>query len=155
MAGGGKVEWCVAWPEYTDGTIKSFCNTVRTPLGGTHEAVIRSSLLKGLQNYAALHNKKNLNVIGDDILNGSVIIISAFIREPQFQGQTKEKLVSREVTKQIEDVLRDQFENFLSQNIKDANMLLDYFIDKAAERLSRKKQTEVNRKNVITKLRLL
>ncbi len=150
----GKVEWCVAWPSYSAGEIKSFCNTVRTPLGGTHESAIRSALLKAVQNYAALHNKKNINVTGEDIFSGSIIIISLFTAEPLFQGQTKEKLVSRDVIKPVEEVIRDQFENFLSQNIKQANQLLDYFIQKAAERLSRKKLTEVNRKSILTKLRL-
>jgi len=151
---GGKIEWCVAWPEYTTGVVKSFCNTVRTPLGGTHEIGVRNSLLKAVQSYASLSNKKNLNITGEDIFNSSVIVLSVFIEDPQFQGQTKEKLVSKEVTKQVEDLVKDHFENFLSQDIKNADLILDYFIQKSVERLNRKKATEINRKNVLTKLRL-
>lgn len=150
----GKIEWCIAWPEYTQGLIKSFCNTVSTPLGGTHETGIRNALLKAVQNYANLSNKKNFNVTGEDILNSSVIVVSIFIEDPQFQGQTKEKLVSKEVTKQIEDIVKDHFEHFLSQNVKNADIILDYFVQKSVERLSRKKTLEINRKNVLTKLRL-
>lgn len=154
LAGGGRLEWCIAWPEYRDGELHSFCNTVKTPLGGTHVTALKSGLLKAVQNFAILHNKKNLNVIGDDIFNGSVIILSAFISEPQFQGQTKEKLVSREIIKKIEDVIKDQFEHFLTNCNKKANILLDFFIQKAAERLSRRKFNEVNRKTILAKLRL-
>lgn len=154
LAAGGRVEWCIAWPEYTDGHLQSFCNTVKTPLGGTHVSGMKSALLKAVQNFANLQNKKNLNVNGDDILNGSIIILSVFISEPQFQGQTKEKLVSREISKRIEDVIRDQFEHFLIDCNKQANILLDYFIYKAAERLNRKKFNEVNRKTILSKLRL-
>jgi topoisomerase-4 subunit B len=150
----GKVEWGVAWPEFTNGEIKSFCNTVRTPLGGTHEAGFRLGLFKALQNFAEIHNRKNLHIIAEDVMTGSVIVLSLFISEPLFQGQTKEKLVSRDVTKKIEEIIKDKFEIFLTQNIKDAHLLLDYFANRALERLKRRRQQEVSRKSILTKLRL-
>ena len=149
----GKIQWCIAWPDISNGAIKSFCNTVPTPLGGYHETGVRNALLKALQNYAEMQKKK-INFIGEDILNGSIIIASAFVREPQFQGQTKEKLVSREVSKLVEDAMRDHFEHFLLANVKQANILLEYFMAQAAQRLSKKKFLEVNRKTLLTKLRL-
>ncbi len=150
----GKVEWCIAWPSYFNGNCKSFCNTVATPLGGTHETGMKNALFKAVKSYAILQNKKNLNIIGDDIMNSSIMIISSFVREPQFQGQTKEKLVSKDVIKKIEDVVKDSFEHFLLQNVKKANILLDFFIAKATERLSKKKFQEISRKNILSKLRL-
>ena len=151
----GKVEWAIAWPEYmTQGVMKSFCNTVPTPLGGSHETGLRNALLKAINNYCDLSNKKNINIIGEDILNSSIIVLSVFISEPQFQGQTKEKLVSKEVIKQVEEAVKENFENFLSQDTKNADNIIDYFLQKSAERLSRKKTLEVNRKNILTKLRL-
>jgi len=150
----GKIEWGVNWPEFTNGEIKSFCNTVRTPLGGTHEAGFRLGMLKALQKFAEIHNRKNLNIIVDDVLSGSVIVLSLFISDPLFQGQTKEKLVSRDVTKKLEEIIKDKFEIFLTHNVKNANLLLDYFASKALERLKRKKQQEVSRKSILTKLRL-
>jgi topoisomerase IV subunit B len=151
----GRVEWCVAWPVDRDATIHSYCNTVPTPMGGTHELGIKNALFKAIQNFADLSkNKRSAQITSDDVLLSSAIIISIFIREPQFQGQTKDKLANKEVNKLVENAIRDHFDHFLTSNVKDANFLLEYLISKAEERIKRKKQNEVSRKTLTSKLRL-
>lgn len=150
----GTVEWAIAW-YLGDGFINSYCNTVPTTEGGTHEAGMRSALLKGLKAYGDLKSiKKAAQIIGDDVLTGVGILLSVFIREPEFQGQTKEKLSTTEATKIVETTLRDPFDLWLTSNPKQADHLLEWAIDRSDERLKRKKEKEVSRKTATRRLRL-
>ncbi len=152
--GHGSVEWAIVW-YLGDGFISSYCNTVPTIDGGTHEAGMRAALLKGLKAYAELKNvKKATQIIGDDILTGVGILLSVFIREPEFQGQTKEKLSTAEVARIVETTLRDPFDHWLTNNPRQADRLLEWVIDRSDERLKRKKEKEVSRKAATKRLRL-
>jgi len=151
----GRIEWAIHWPLTKEGFIHTFCNTVPTPQGGTHESGFRTAILKGLREYGErVGNKKAATITGEDILNGSCLIISLFYREPQFQGQTKEKLVSQQVTRLVENAVRDRFDNWLSMNPDVSNDLLEFVISRAEERIRRKNLKDVNRKGVVQKLRL-
>ncbi|MGL1920392.1 MAG: DNA topoisomerase IV subunit B [Hyphomicrobiales bacterium] len=152
--GHGSVEWAIAW-YLGDGFVNSYCNTVPTIDGGTHEAGMRAALLKGLKAYGDLKNvKKAAQIIGDDVLTGVGILLSVFIREPEFQGQTKEKLSSTEATRIVETTLRDPFDHWLTTNPRQADRLLEWAIDRSDERLKRKKDKEVSRKAATRRLRL-
>lgn len=152
--GHGSVEWAIAW-YLGDGFVNSYCNTVPTIDGGTHEAGMRAALLKGLKAYGDLKNiKKSAQIIGDDVLTGVGILLSVFIREPEFQGQTKEKLSSSEATRIVETTLRDPFDHWLTTNPRQADRLLEWAIDRSDERLKRKKDKEVTRKAATRRLRL-
>ena len=149
-----KVEWAITWTENT-GSIKSYCNTIPTPLGGTHEQGLRGFLIKSIRAYAEMSgNKKASNIIIDDIMENAVIALSVFIQEPIFQGQTKEKLVSAGVNKQVELAIKDHFDHWLSGNKTAANNLMQFFSDIAEMRLNRKAEKNVSRKTAVQKLRL-
>ena len=151
----GSVEWAINWPLDRDGFANSYCNTVPTPLGGSHETGLRAALYKGLRDYGEMvGNKKAAQITGDDVYNNVCAILSLFYREPQFQGQTKEKLVSSGVPKLVENAIRDHFDNWLSGNPEASNGLLDFVISKMEERLRRKSQKDISRKSVVQKLRL-
>ncbi len=150
-----KIEWAISWDNLDNSFLKSYCNTITTPLGGTHEAGFRSALLKGLKSYGELvNNKKARNISSEDIMSGAISIISVFINEPQFQGQTKEKLVNANVTRQIESLIKDHFENWLSANPPYAEGLLNFIIEKSDERLQKKTVKDVGRKSFTKKMRL-
>jgi topoisomerase IV subunit B len=152
---GGKVEWAVWWPTDEEGFVRSYCNTVPTVDGGTHESGFRSALLRGLKRYAELTgNRKGSIVTADDVLDGAAGLVSIFVEQPQFQGQTKEKLVSVEAAKLVEAVVGDNFEHWLTGDKEAANVLLDHVIAKAEERLRRKQDREQLRKTATRKLRL-
>jgi len=155
-AGGhGNVEWAISWLVNRDGFINSYCNTVPTPEGGTHEAGLRAALTRGLKGYGELvNNKKAAQITADDVLSTGAIMLSVFIREPEFQGQTKDKLSSAEATKVVESALRDAFDHWLTASPQQASRLLEWVIDRAEERLRRKREKEVNRKAATRKLRL-
>lgn len=149
-----KIEWAISWHE-DDGFVRSYCNTIYTPLGGTHEQGVRAAMLKGIKNYAEMTNqKKGANITIDDILQNACIIISLYIPDPLFQGQTKEKLASQNISKNIENTLRDRFDHWLSGNKSIADKLLEYIIAVAEERISRKSTKNVVRKAFAQKLRL-
>lgn len=151
----GKIEVAVAWVEDEDGFVQSYCNTVPTTQGGTHEAGLRSALLRGLKAYGDLVGNKKAGVItGDDIFVNCFAVLSVFIRDPQFQGQTKEKLVTVEATKLVETAVRDHFDHWLSGDPTLANDLLGFFIEKAEERQRLRDNKEQNRKSATRKLRL-
>ncbi|MCC2646763.1 MAG: parE [Rickettsiaceae bacterium] len=151
---GTKVEWAIGFCE-GEGYTQSYCNTIPTPQGGSHEIGLRSALLKGLKTYTdLLNNKKAQNIIIDDILGSACIILSVFIRDPQFQGQTKEKLVSHGVNRIVELAIKDRFEHWLTSNKLMAEKLLEHFINVAEERLSRRQEKNVNRKTLTQKLKL-
>ncbi|MDX2265235.1 MAG: DNA topoisomerase IV subunit B [Hyphomicrobiales bacterium] len=153
--GHGSVEWALAWLADEDGFLNTYCNTVPTPEGGTHEAGLRAALTKGLKAYGELtNNKRAAQITAEDVLVSMGGMMSVFIREPEFQGQTKDKLSSAEATRIVEGAVRDEFDHWLTASPQQATRLLDWVIDRAEERLRRKKEKEVNRKSATRKLRL-
>jgi topoisomerase-4 subunit B len=153
---GAKVEWAVAWPVDEESYAGYYCNTVPTPLGGTHETGLRAALLKGLRAHAERIGFKKAGLLtADDIQGGAVFLLSLFIRQPQFQGQTKERLVSPEAARLVEGALRDRFDLWLGQHPTVATAILNHVTARAEERLARKKaKEEVGRKSATRKLRL-
>ena len=151
----GRVEWAVSWPEYGDGNIQSYCNTVPTPIGGTHESGIRSALLKGIKAYGELiGNKKTASITGEDVFVSSCSLISLFIKNPQFQGQTKDKLTNPEAAKWVENAIRDHFDHWLSGSPAMANDLLAWALERADERMRRREEKDVKRKTATNKRKL-
>jgi len=152
--GHGSVEWAVAWFA-GDGFLNSYCNTVPTPEGGTHEAGFRTALLRGFRAHAELTgNKKGAIITGDDVMTSAGSMLSVFIREPEFVGQTKDRLASTEAAKIVEVAIRDAFDHWLAAAPNQASKLLEWVIDRAEERLRRRQEREVNRKSAVRKLRL-
>jgi topoisomerase IV subunit B len=152
---GGKVEWAVWWPTDEEGFVRSYCNTVPTAEGGTHESGFRSALVRGLKRYAELTgNRKGSIITADDVIDGAAGLVSVFIEQPQFQGQTKEKLVSVEATKLVETIVGDNFEHWLTGDKEAGNVLLEHIVAKAEDRLRRKQDREQQRKTATRKLRL-
>ena len=152
---GGRAEWAIAWPERGDAAIASYCNTVPTPEGGTHENGLRSALARGLKSYGEMAGNKRAGIItGDDVITGAAGILSIFIPNPEFQGQTKEKLSSAGVTKIVETSIKDHFEHFLTGNPQAANALLEHVLERAEDRLQKRKDREFARKTPTRKVRL-
>ncbi|OQP87964.1 DNA topoisomerase IV subunit B [Rhizobium rhizosphaerae] len=152
--GHGSLEWAVTWYG-GDPQLHSYCNTIPTPEGGTHEAGFRIALTKGLKAYAELtQNKRAAAITTDDVMISAVGMLSVFIREPEFVGQTKDKLATVEAQRIVENAIRDPFDHYLAGNPAEAAKLLDWVIERAEERLRRRKEKEVNRKSAVRKLRL-
>jgi topoisomerase-4 subunit B len=153
--GSGSVEWAIAWIASDDGFLSSYCNTVPTPDGGTHEQGLRSALTKSLRAYGELTgNKRVSQVTADDVLGTSAAMLSVFIREPEFQGQTKDRLSSPEATRIVENAVKDAFDHWLTGNPSQANRLLDWVVDRSEERLRRRKEKEIGRQTATRRLRL-
>ncbi|MBB3980864.1 topoisomerase-4 subunit B [Sphingobium fontiphilum] len=153
----GRVEWAVAWPLWSDGSYSWYCNTIPTPDGGTHEAGLRTALVKGIRAFADLiGQKKAKDITADDVMTSSEIMLSVFVRDPQFQSQTKDRLTSPEAARLVENAVRDHFDHFLSDNMDRGKALLAYVLDRMDERLKRKQEKEVKRKTATSarKLRL-
>ncbi|GAB5503248.1 DNA topoisomerase IV subunit B [Pyruvatibacter sp.] len=151
----GTVEWAIAWLGNDDGFCNSYCNTIPTTEGGTHEAGLRAALSKALKAYGELTNqKKASSITADDVMGTACIMLSVFIREPEFVGQTKEKLSSPSAQRLVETTLRDHFDTWLASKPQQASRLLDWVIDRADERLRRRQEKEINRKTATRKLRL-
>ncbi len=155
----GAVEWAVTWSPIgfgeADGFVSSYCNTVSTPDGGTHEAGFRAALVKGLKAYGDLTGEKRSGVItAEDVIANAGALISVFLRNPEFQGQTKDRLSSPEGARLVEQLVRDPFDHWLTESPKQANTLLGYIIDRAEDRLKRRKDKEVARASATRKLRL-
>ncbi|MFM9976865.1 MAG: DNA topoisomerase IV subunit B [Sphingomonadaceae bacterium] len=153
----GRVEWAIAWPLWSDGSFSWYCNTIPTPDGGTHEAGLRAAIVKGLRAFGALvGNKKAGDIQPEDVIAPAELMLSVFIREPQFQSQTKDRLTSPEAARLVETALRDQFDHFLTENMDRGRALLTYVMDRMDERLARKAEREVKRKTATSarKLRL-
>ncbi|MCQ4629659.1 topoisomerase-4 subunit B [Shinella sp. BE166] len=152
--GHGSLEWAVTWYG-GDSLIHSYCNTIPTADGGTHEAGLRIALTKGLKAYADLtQNKRAKDITTDDVMISAVGMLSVFIREPEFVGQTKDKLASVEAQRIVENALRDPFDHYLADNPGEAAKLLEWVIERAEERMRRRKEKEVSRKTAVRKLRL-
>jgi topoisomerase-4 subunit B len=157
--GHGSCEWAVTWVAAgignADGMNASYCNTVPTPEGGTHEQGMRAALTKGLKAYGdRINNKKAGIITGEDVMGTAAALVSVFVREPEFQGQTKDKLATPEAAKIVETTLRDHFEHYLTSAPADADKLLGWVIDRAEERVKRRQEKEVSRKSAVRKLRL-
>ena len=153
-SGHGSVEWAVAWFA-GDGFVSSYCNTVPTPEGGTHEAGLRLALLRGLRSYADLvGNKKAASLTTEDVMTSAGAMLSVFIREPEFVGQTKDKLATAEATRIVDNAIKDAFDHFIAASPSNAAKLLEWTIERAEERLRRRQEKEVARKTAVRKLRL-
>ncbi len=158
--GHGRVEWAVGWTPAgfgeADNLIRSYCNTVPTPGGGTHEAGLRAALTKGLRAYADITgmSKKAANITTDDVMSSIGALVSIFIKSPEFQGQTKDRLSNTEASKLVENAVRDPFDHWLASSPKDATKLLEWAIQNSEDRLKRRKARDVKRKSATKKLRL-
>jgi len=151
----GKVEWAINWTPARDGFIQSYCNTVPTPEGGTHEAGFWAAILKGIKAYGELvGNKKAQNITREDLTTGAGALVSCFIREPEFVGQTKDRLATTEAQRMVENSVRDHFDNWLAADTKSAGAILDFLVLRAEERLRRRQEKETQRKTATKKLRL-
>ena len=151
----GKVEWAINWTPSRDGFIQSYCNTVPTPEGGTHEAGFWAAILKGIRAYGELsNNRKAAQINRDDLITGGCALVSCFIREPEFVGQTKDRLATTEAQRMVEGAVRDHFDNWLAADTKSAGAILDFLILRAEERLRRRQEKETARKSATKKLRL-
>ena len=152
----GAVEWAVAWTVDTDGFLNSYCNTIPTPDGGTHESGLRSALLRGLKDHAARvgQEKRATPVTSDDVMTGVGCMLSVFVREPEFQGQTKDRLATAEAQRIVEQAIKDPFDHWLAGNPMQASKLLDFVIDRAEERIRRRQEKDIARKTAVRKLRL-
>jgi topoisomerase-4 subunit B len=151
----GSVEWAINWTPMRDGFIQSYCNTVPTPEGGTHEAGFWNAILKGIRAYGErIKNRKAEQITRDDMLSGGCALISVFIREPQFVGQTKDRLATEEAAKYVEGAVRDHFDTWLAADPKSAGAILDFLVLRAEERLRRRAEKETQRKTATKRLRL-
>ncbi len=155
----GAVEWAVTWSPIgfgeADGFVSSYCNTVSTPDGGTHEAGFRAALVKGLKAYGELTNEKRAGLItAEDVIANAGALISVFVRNPEFQGQTKDRLSSPDAQRLVEQLMRDPLDHWLTESPKQANTLLGFVIERAEDRLKRRKDKEVQRAQATRKLRL-
>ncbi len=153
----GRVEWAIAWPLWSDGSYSWYCNTIPTPDGGTHEQGLRAALTKGIRAFADLiGQKKAKDIAPEDVITGCESMLSVFIREPQFQSQTKDRLTSPEAARMVENAVRDHFDHFLSDNMERGKALLGHVMERMDERLRRKAEREVKRKTATNsrKLRL-
>ncbi len=152
----GAVEWAVAWTVDTDGFLNSYCNTIPTPDGGTHESGLRSALLRGLKDHAARvgQEKNAAPVTSDDVMTGAGCMLSVFVREPEFQGQTKDRLATAEAQRIVEQAIKDPFDHWLAANPMQANKLLEFIVARADERIRRRQEKDIARKTAVRKLRL-
>jgi topoisomerase-4 subunit B len=151
----GRAEWAIAWPADGDGFLNSYCNTVPTPEGGTHEIGLRSALARALRSYGELVGNRKANIItAEDVTGGAAMLLSVFIRDPQFQGQTKEKLATAEATRLVDATIKDHFDHWLTGDTGRARDLLDRIIEVAEERLRKRQDKELSRKTATRKLRL-
>ncbi|HVZ67924.1 MAG TPA: DNA topoisomerase IV subunit B [Rhizomicrobium sp.] len=153
--GKGAVEWAVAWAPEADPFVSSYCNTIPTPQGGTHEQGFRNALTKALRAHGErVNNRKTALITPDDLMSSACAVLSVFIREPEFQGQTKDKLSTPDAQRLVENVVRDHFDHWLAESPQEADKLLNFVIDQAEDRLKRKQEKEISRKSATRKLRL-
>ncbi len=148
----GAVEWACAWPQYGEGSSSFYCNTIPTPDGGTHEIGLRNALLRSLRGYAALtNNKRAADLAGEDVFSGAEILCSLFIREPQFQSQTKDRLTSPEATRLVENAVKDHFDHWLTASGERGRALLNFVVERMDDRLRRRAELLVKRKTATSK----
>jgi topoisomerase-4 subunit B len=154
--GHGTVEWAIAFSADADGFLNSYCNTIPTADGGTHESGLRSALTRGIKDHAERTNqgKRAAPVTSEDVTAGAACMLSVFIREPEFQGQTKDRLATAEATRIVEQAIKDPFDHWLAGNPAQASKLLEFVISGAEERIRRRQEKEISRKSAVRKLRL-
>ena len=152
----GGAQWAVAWTADADGFLNSYCNTIPTPDGGTHESGLRTALTRGLKDHAERvgQGKRAASITSDDVMTGAGAMLSVFIREPEFQGQTKDRLATAEAQKIVEQAIKDPFDHWLAGNPLQANKLLDFVVERAEERVRRRQEKDIARKSAVRKLRL-
>jgi topoisomerase-4 subunit B len=152
----GAAQWAVAWTADTDPFLNSYCNTIPTPDGGTHESGLRSALTRGLKDHAERvgQGKRASAITSDDVMIGAGAMLSVFIREPEFQGQTKDRLATAEAQRIVEQAIKDPFDHWLAGNPTQANKLFDFVVERAEERLRRRQEKDIARKSAVRKLRL-
>ena len=152
----GAAQWAVAWTADADPFLNSYCNTIPTPDGGTHESGLRSALLRGLKDHAERvgQGKRAAAITSDDVMIGAGAMLSVFIREPEFQGQTKDRLATAEAQRIVEQAIKDPFDHWLAGNPMQANKLFDFVVERAEERLRRRQEKDIARKSAVRKLRL-
>jgi topoisomerase-4 subunit B len=151
----GSVEWAINWTPQRDGFLQSYCNTIPTPEGGTHEAGFWAAILKGIRAYGErVKSRKAAEITREDLLTGGCALVSCFIREPQFVGQTKDRLATEAAARMTEGAVRDHFDNWLAADTKSAGAILDFLVLRAEERLRRRQEKETQRKTATKKLRL-
>jgi topoisomerase-4 subunit B len=152
----GAVEWAVGWTVDQDGFLNSYTNTVPTPDGGTHESGLRTALLRGLKDHAERVNqgKRAASVTSEDVMTGAGCMLSVFIREPEFQGQTKDRLATAEAQRIVENAIKDPFDHWLAGNPAQANKLLEFVVERAEDRIRRRQEKDIQRKSAVRKLRL-
>ena len=152
----GAVQWAIAWTADADGFLNSYTNTIPTPDGGTHESGLRSALLRGLKDHAERvgQSRRAASITSDDLMVGAGCMLSVFIREPEFQGQTKDRLATAEAQRIVEQAIKDPFDHWLAGNPVQANKLLDFVADRAEERIRRRQEKDISRKTAARKLRL-
>jgi len=149
------VEWAVIWTPQIDPFVQSFCNTIPTSQGGTHEQGLRNALTKALRSHGErTNNRKTALVTTDDVMAAACAVLSVFIREPEFQGQTKDKLSSPDAQRLVENVVRDHFDHWLAESPQEADKLLEFVVEQAEDRLKRRQEKETARKSATRKLRL-
>ncbi|HEU0161629.1 MAG TPA: DNA topoisomerase IV subunit B, partial [Rhizomicrobium sp.] len=153
--GRGAVEWAVTWAPSRDPFTRSYCNTIPTPMGGTHEQGLRNALTKALRAHGERTNNRKTGLItADDVMDAACAVLSVFIREPEFQGQTKDKLSSPDAQRLVETVVRDHFDHWLAESPAEADRLLGFVIDCAEDRLKKRQEKETKRQSATRKLRL-
>jgi topoisomerase-4 subunit B len=152
----GGVQWAVAWSADADGFLNSYCNTIPTPDGGTHESGVRAALLRGLKDHAERvgQGKRAAAITSEDVMVGAAAMLSVFIREPEFQGQTKDRLATAEAQRIVEQAIKDPFDHWLAGNPLQANKLFDFVLERAEERIRRRQEKDIARKTAVKKLRL-
>jgi topoisomerase IV subunit B len=152
----GAVQWATGWTADADGFLNSYCNTIPTPDGGTHESGLRAALTRGLKDHAERvgQGKRAAAITSEDVMTGAGALLSVFIREPEFQGQTKDRLATAEAQKIVEQAIKDPFDHWLAGNPAQANKLFDFVVERAEERLRRRAEKDIARKTAVRKLRL-
>jgi topoisomerase-4 subunit B len=152
----GAVQWAAAWSADADGFLNSYCNTIPTPDGGTHESGLRAALLRGLKDHAERvgQGKRAAAITSEDVMAGAAAMLSVFIREPEFQGQTKDRLATAEAQRIVEQAIKDPFDHWLAGNPLQANKLFDFVVERAEERIRRRQEKDIARKTAAKKLRL-
>jgi len=151
----GRAEWAISWPADEHGFLTSYCNTVPTSDGGSHEQGLRNGLLRSLKAYGEMIGvRKSGQITAEDLLGGSCCVLSVFIKNPQFQGQTKDRLATQEAARVVENAVRDAFDHWLTGHPNQASRLLDWVVDRSEERLRRRKEKEVGRQTATRRLRL-
>ncbi|MGN6747356.1 MAG: DNA topoisomerase IV subunit B [Xanthobacteraceae bacterium] len=152
----GAVQWAAGWTADADGFLNSYCNTIPTPDGGTHESGLRTALTRGLKDHADRigQGKRAAAITSDDVMVGAGALLSVFIREPEFQGQTKDRLATAEAQRLVEQAIKDPFDHWLAGHPTAANKLLDFVVERAEERIRRRQEKDIARKSAVRKLRL-